>query len=149
MDMCSLHGKKDARRTCGQRGHWVAECPKRCGKAGHGGKDDNGNSSCKEGNALKGKGCARFKGKSKGKGDRPQAFEGYCNHSWKWGHMEKVCFKLAKSRSQGGKGNRFKRAEPENPRRGCGWRIWFVFSWKPKVPEKRIVQVFPLQASCH
>ena len=42
MDVCSLHGKKDARRTYGQRGYWVAKCPKRCGKAGHGGKDDKG-----------------------------------------------------------------------------------------------------------
>ena len=27
----------------------------------------------------------------------------HCNHGWKWGHMEKDCFTLAKSKGKGGK----------------------------------------------
>ena len=42
------------------------------------------------------------KGKAKGgKWQARKAFDGYCNHSWKWGHMEKDCF--TKSKSKGGK----------------------------------------------
>ena len=29
MDISSLNGQKGVCRTCGQRGHWAAECPKR------------------------------------------------------------------------------------------------------------------------
>ena len=31
-----------------------------------------------------------------GKWQSRQVFEGHCNHCWKWGHMEKECFTLAK-----------------------------------------------------
>ena len=44
-------------------------------------------------------------GKGKGKGGKwpaRKAFDWYCNHCWKWGHMEKDCF--TKSKSKGGKG---------------------------------------------
>ena len=58
---------------CGHRGHWAAECPKR-GEARQGGKGD---------------------GKS-GQLQKPTAFEGYGNHCWKWGLLEKDCFTLAK-----------------------------------------------------
>ena len=30
-----------------------------------------------------------------------KAFQGYCNHCWKWGHMEKDCFTLAKTKAKG------------------------------------------------
>ena len=45
----------------------------------------------------------------KGKGGQWQArraFEGYCIHCWKWGHMEKDCFTLAKTKAKGGKGKK-------------------------------------------
>ena len=86
-------------RNCGQRGHWAASCSKR-GKSG--GKEDEGKGQCKIGKSGKGK---NDDGKGKGKGGKWQArkaFDGYCNHCWKCGHMEKDCF--TKSKSKGGKG---------------------------------------------
>ena len=92
MDIGSLNGQEGVCRNCGQRGHWAASCPKR-GKSG--------------GRARKAS-QAKVKNddsKGKGKGDKWQArkaFDGYCNHCWKWGHMEKDCF--IKSKSKGGNG---------------------------------------------
>ena len=43
--------------------------------------------------------------KQKAKGGKWQArkaCDGYCNHCWKWGHIEKDCF--TRSKSKGGKG---------------------------------------------
>ena len=56
--------------------------------------------------ASQGKGkTADGRGKGKnGKGPARKAFEGYCNQCLKWGHMEKDCFILAKSKGKGGKG---------------------------------------------
>ena len=101
MDFGSLNGQKGVCRKSGQRGHWAASCPKR-GKSGQGGKGDNGKGQGKKGKLSKGK---NDDGKGKGKGGKWQArkaFDGYCNHCWKWGHMEKDCF--TKSKSKGGKG---------------------------------------------
>ena len=64
---------------------------------GHDGKGQG-----KKGKSSKGE---NDDGKGKGKGGKWQArkaFDGYCNHCWKWGHMEKDCF--TKSKSKGGKG---------------------------------------------
>ena len=83
MDIGSLNGQKGVCRNCGQKGHWAASCPKR-GKSG-------GNGQGKKGKSSKGK---TDDGKGKGKGGKWQArkvFDGYCNHCWKWGHMEKNC----------------------------------------------------------
>ena len=41
MDIGSLDGQKGDCRSCGQRGHWAADCPKR-GKNGQGGKGEDG-----------------------------------------------------------------------------------------------------------
>ena len=103
MDIGSLSGQKGVCRTCGQRGHWAAECPKR-GKKCQGGKGDDGKGQGKKGKSGKGK---TAEGKGKGKGGKWQArkaVEGYFNHCWKWGHVEKDCFTLAKSKGKGGKG---------------------------------------------
>ena len=83
-------------RNCGQRGHWAASCPKR-GKSGQGGKGQGkkGESCKSENDDGKGKGAGR-------KWQAPKAIDGYCNHCWKWGHVEKDCF--TKSKSTGGKG---------------------------------------------
>ena len=81
------------------RGHWAASCPKR---GTSGGKGDDGKGQGRKGKSSKGK---NDDGKGKGKGGKWQArkaFDGYCNHCWKWGHMEKDCF--TKSKSKGGKG---------------------------------------------
>ena len=62
-------------------------CPKR-GKSG--GKGDDGKGQGKKGKSSKGK---NDDSKGKGKGGKWQAhkaFDGYCNHCWKWGHMEKI-----------------------------------------------------------
>ena len=94
MDIGSLNGQKGVCRNCGQRGHWAASCPKR-------GRSD-GKGQGKKGKSSKGK---TDDGKGKGKGGKWQArkaFDGYCNHCWKWGHMEKDCF--IKSKSKCGKG---------------------------------------------
>ena len=94
MDIGSLNGQKGVGRNCGQRGHWAADCPKR-GKNGQGGKGEDG-----KGQGKKGK-VKTDDGKGKGKGGKWQArktFEGYCNHCWKWGHMEKDCFTKAKAK---------------------------------------------------
>ena len=102
MDIGCLNGQKGVCRTCGQRGHWAAECPKRV-KKGQGGKGDDGKGQGKKGKSGKGK---TGDGKEKGKGGKWQerkAFERYCNHCWKWGHMEKDCFTLARSKGKGGK----------------------------------------------
>ena len=99
MDIGSLNGQKGVCRNCGQRGHWAASCSKR-GKSG--GKEDEGKGQCKIGKSGKGK---NDDGKGKGKGGKWQArkaFDRYCNHCWKCGHMEKDCF--TKSKSKGGKG---------------------------------------------
>ena len=99
MDIGSLNGQKGVCRNCGQRGRWAASCPKR-GKSG--GKGDDGKGQGKKGKSSKGK---TDDGKGKGKGGKWQArkaFDGYCNHCWKWGHMEKNCF--IKSKSKCGKG---------------------------------------------
>ena len=99
MDIGSLNGQKGVCRNCGQRGHWAASCPKR-GKSG--GKGDDGKGQGKKGKSSKGK---NDDGKGKGKGGKWQArkaFDGYCNHCWKWGHMEKDCY--IKSKSKCGKG---------------------------------------------
>ena len=75
-------GRKVCVCPCGQRGHWAAECPKRC-KAGHGGKGDDGKGQGKKGKLDRGK---TDEGKGKGKGGKWQArkvFKGYCNHCWK------------------------------------------------------------------
>ena len=47
MDIGSLDGQKGVCRTCGQRGHWRAECLKR-GKNGQGGKGDDGKGTGQE-----------------------------------------------------------------------------------------------------
>ena len=47
MDIGSLNGQKGVCRTCGQRGHWAAECPKR-GKNGQGVKGDDGEGTGQE-----------------------------------------------------------------------------------------------------
>ena len=104
MDIGRLTGQKGVCRTCGQRGHyWAAECPKR-GKVGQGGKGDDGKGQGKKGKAVKGKADG---GKGKGKGGKlqvRQVFGGHCKHCWEWGHMEKDCFTLTKSKGKGGKG---------------------------------------------
>ena len=87
MDIGSLNGQKGVCRNCGQRGHWAASCPER-GKSG--GKGDDGKGQGKKGKSSKGK---NDDGKGKGKGGKWQArnaFDGYCNHCWKWGHMEYI-----------------------------------------------------------
>ena len=100
MDIGILSGQKGVCRTCGQRGHWAAECHK-LGKKGQGGKGDDGKGHGKKGMSGKGK-TADGKGRGKsGKGPAREAFEGYCNHCGKWGHMEKDCFILAKSKGKG------------------------------------------------
>ena len=86
MDIGSLNGQKGVCRTCGQRGHWAAECPKR-GKKGQGSKGDDDKGQGKSGKGKTGDGKGKGKG---GKWQARKAFEGYCNHCWKWGHMEKV-----------------------------------------------------------
>ena len=99
MNIGSLNGQKGVCRNCGQRGHWAASCPKR-GKSG--GKGDDGKGQCKKGKSSKDK---ADDGKGKGKGGKWQArkaFDGYCNHCWKWGHMEKNC--VNKSKGKFGKG---------------------------------------------
>ena len=80
MDIGSLDGQKGVCRTCGQRGYWGAECPKR-GKNGQGGKGEDDRGQGKKGKSGK--------GKTDGKWQARKAFEGYCNHCWKWCHMEK------------------------------------------------------------
>ena len=98
MDIGSLHGQKGVCRKCGQKGHWAASCPKRVKS---GGKGDEGKGQGKKGKSSKGK---DDDGKGKGNGGKWQArkaFDGYCNHCWKWGHMEKNC--LIKSKSKFGK----------------------------------------------
>ena len=90
MDIGCLNGQKGVCRNCGQRGHWAASCPTR-GKSDQGGKGNNGKGQGKKGKSSKGK---NDDGKGKGKGGKWQArkaFDGYCNHCWKWGHMEKDC----------------------------------------------------------
>ena len=102
VDIGSLNGQKGVCRNCGQRGHWAAECPTR-GKNGQGGKGENGQGQGNKGKPSKGK-TDDGKEKGKGKGDRWQArktFEGYCNHCWKWSHMEKDCFTQAKTKGKG------------------------------------------------
>ena len=89
MDIGCLNGQKGVCRNCGQRGHWTASCPKR-GKSG--GKGDDGKGQGRKGKSSKSK---NDDGKGKGKGGKWQgrkAFDGYCNHCWKWGHMEKDWF---------------------------------------------------------
>ena len=84
-------------------GHWAAECPKRC-KNGQGGEGESGKGQGKKGKSVKGK---TDDGKGQGKGGMWQArkaLEGYYNHCWKWGHMAKDCFTLAKTKAKGGKG---------------------------------------------
>ena len=96
MDIGSLNGQKGVCSNCGQKGHWAACCPKR-GKSGGDGDDGKG-----QGKSSKGK---TDDGKGKGKGGKWQArkaFDRYCNHCWKWGHMEKNC--LIQSKSKYGKG---------------------------------------------
>ena len=95
MDIGSSNGQNGVGRNGGQRGHWAADCPKR-GKNVQGGKGEDG-----KGQGKKGK-VKTDDGKGKGKGGKWQArktFEGYCNHCWKWGHMEKGLFH--KSQGQG------------------------------------------------
>ena len=95
MDIGSLNGQKGVCRNCGQKGHWAANCPKR-------GKSDDGKGQGKKGKSSKGK---TDDGKGKGKGGKwpaRKAFDGYCNHCWKWRHMEKNC--LIKSKSKYCKG---------------------------------------------
>ena len=99
MDIGRLTGQKGVCSTCGQRGHWAAECPKR-GKVGQGGKGDDGKGQGKKGKAVKGKADG---GKGKGKGGKlqvRQVFGGHCKHCWEWGHMEKDCFTLTKTRAR-------------------------------------------------
>ena len=88
MDIGSLNGQKGVVSYSWTRGHWAAD-----------GKGQGKNGKSGKGNFGDGKG----KGKS-GKGQARKVFEGYCNHCWKWGHMEKDCFTLAKSKGKGGKG---------------------------------------------
>ena len=102
MDIGSLDGQKCVCRNCGQRGHWAASCPKR-GKSGQGGKSDDGKGQGKKGKSSKGK---NDDSKGKGKGGKWQArkaFDGYCKHCLKWGHMEKNCFIKSKSKCDKGK----------------------------------------------
>ena len=54
MDIGSFNGQRGVCRTCGQRGHWAAECPKR-GKKGQGGKGDDGKGQGQKGKSGKGK----------------------------------------------------------------------------------------------
>ena len=75
MDIGSLNGLKGVCRTCGQRGHWAAECPKRVKKC-QGGEGDDGKGQGKKGKSGKG---TTGDGKGKGEGGRWQArkaFEG-------------------------------------------------------------------------
>ena len=103
MDTGGLNGQKGVCRTCGQRGHWAAECPKR-GKNGQGGKGEDGKGQGMKGKSGKGK-TEDGKGKGiRGKWQARKAFEVYCNHYWKWGRMEKDCFTLAKTKAKGGEG---------------------------------------------
>ena len=39
-----------------------------------------------------------------GKWQARKAFERHCNHGWKWGHMEKDCPMLAKTKAKDGQG---------------------------------------------
>ena len=85
-------------RTCGLRGPWVAECPKRC-KTGQGGKGDDGKGQGKKGKAGKGKST-----------------------------KAKDCFTLATTKNKGGKGksavslDETEASGPENISDG----IWFI-----------------------
>ena len=93
----TLEGSMDRKgfcRNCGQRGHWAADCPKR-GKNGQGGKGEDGKGQGKKGKSGKGKTDDGIGGKWQAR----KTFEGYCNHCWKWGHMEKGLFH--KSQRQG------------------------------------------------
>ena len=69
MDIGSLNGQNGVYRTCGQRGHWAPECPKR-GKAGLGGQGDDGKGQGKKDKTVKGTADG---GKGQGKGGKLQA----------------------------------------------------------------------------
>ena len=99
MDIGSLSGQKGVCRICGQRGLWAAECHKRI-KKGQGGESDDGKGHGKKGKSRKGTVDGKRRGKS-GKGPSRKIFEGYYNHCGKWGHMEKDCFALARSKGKG------------------------------------------------
>ena len=89
--------------NCGQRGLWAAECPKR-GKNGQGGKGENGKGHGKKMQIRLMEKHMMARRKAKAKGDKWQArktFEGYRNHCWKWGYMEKECFTKAKTKGKG------------------------------------------------
>ena len=131
MDTGSLIGQKGVCRTCGQRGLWAAECPKR-GKNGQGGKGEDGKGQGKKGKSSKSK---NDDGKGKGKGGKwlaRKAFDGYCNHCWKWGHMEKDTFTKSKSKSGKGKSaGSLDESEASGPENTSVGGIWFVFISKP------------------
>ena len=96
MDIGSLNGQKGVCRTCGQRGHSAAECPKR-GKNGQRKGKGGGKGQSKRGKSSKGN---TDDGKGKGKGGKWQArkaFEGYCITVGNG-------FTLARSKGKGGKG---------------------------------------------
>ena len=81
--------------------HWAAERPKRARMVKEA-KGGDGKGQGKKGKSDKGKtDDGRRKGKS-GKWQTRKTFEGYCNHCWKWGHMEKDCF--TETKEKGGKG---------------------------------------------
>ena len=133
MDIDSLNGQKGVCRNCGQRGHWAAECPKR-GNNGHGGKGENGKGQGKKGKSGKGK-TDDGKEKGKGKGDKRQArktCKGYCNHCWKWGHMDKDCFTKAKANGKRKSAGSLDESETCT-RKHLSWRIWFVPVWKQSI----------------
>ena len=97
-------GRKGVCRTCGQRGHWAAECPKR-GKTSQGGQGDDGKGKGKQGKSSKGK---TDDGKGKGKGGKWQTRNVFgwvlqsllelVSHEKGWFHVGK------KPRAKGGTG---------------------------------------------
>ena len=122
MDVGSLNGKKGSCRTCGQRGHWAAECPKR-GQTGQAAQGDDGKGQGKKGKSSKGK-IEDGKGKDKcGRCQARKAFEVYCNHCWKWVTWKRIVSRWQKPRARVAKVK--VQADSINPRQVVhfSWRI--------------------------